>query len=41
MANLWVCANTDGLIVQIPDTDEAFAQLDEVCYRWEQTCGTD
>ena len=41
MVNLWVCANTDGLIVQIPDTDEAFAKLDEVCYRWEQTCSTD
>lgn len=34
-------SNTDGLIVQIPDTDEAFAQLDEVCYRWEQTCSTE
>lgn len=36
-----VQSNTDGLIVQIPDTDEAFAQLDEVCYRWEQTCSTE
>ena len=34
-------SNTDGLIVQIPDTDEAFAQLDDICYKWEQTCSTD
>ena len=29
-------SNTDGLIVKIPDTDEAFNQLDDVCYEWEQ-----
>jgi DNA polymerase len=34
-------SNTDGLIVQIPDTDEAFTMLDDICYRWEQTCSTE
>lgn len=34
-------SNTDGLIVWIPDTDEAFEQLDDICYKWEQTCSTD
>lgn len=34
-------ANTDGLIVQIPDTDEAFNMLDDICYKWETTCSTD
>lgn len=34
-------SNTDGLIVMIPDTDEAFNQLDDICYRWEQTCSTE
>ena len=29
-------SNTDGLIVKIPDTDEAFNQLDDVCYEWER-----
>ena len=29
-------SNTDGLIVKIPDTDEAFNQLDDICYEWEQ-----
>lgn len=29
-------SNTDGLILKIPDTDEAFNQLDDVCYEWEQ-----
>lgn len=29
-------SNTDGLIVKIPDTDEAFNRLDDVCYEWEQ-----
>lgn len=32
-------SNTDGLIVKIPDTDEAFNQLDDVCYEWEQRTG--
>ena len=34
-------SNTDGLIVQIPDTDEAFNMLDDICYRWESTCSTE
>lgn len=29
-------SNTDGLIIQIPDTDEAFDAVDDVCYEWEQ-----
>ena len=29
-------SNTDGLIVKIPDTDEAFNQLDDICFEWEQ-----
>lgn len=28
-------SNTDGLIVSLPDTDEAFQQMDDVCYEWE------
>ena len=34
-------SNTDGLIVQIPDTDEAFNALDDTCYKWETTCSTE
>ncbi len=34
-------SNTDGLIIQIPDTDEAFSQLDDICYEWEMRCSTD
>lgn len=34
-------SNTDGLIVMIPDTDEAFDQLDDICYEWESRCSTD
>lgn len=34
-------SNTDGLIVQIPDTDEAFNMLDDICYDWEMRCSTD
>lgn len=29
-------SNTDGLIIQIPDTDEAFDKIDDICYEWEQ-----
>lgn len=29
-------SNTDGLIIKIPDTDEAFEAVDDVCYEWEQ-----
>ena len=34
-------SNTDGLIVKIPDTDEAFNMLDDICYKWERTCSTE
>ena len=34
-------SNTDGLIVRIPDTDEAFNMMDDICYEWEQRCSTD
>lgn len=33
-------SNTDGLIIQIPDTDEAFEMLDDICYEWEMRCST-
>lgn len=29
-------SNTDGLIIQIPDTDEAFEKIDDVCFEWEK-----
>lgn len=32
-------SNTDGLIIQIPDTDEAFDQVDDICYEWESRTG--
>lgn len=28
-------SNTDGLIIQIPDTDEAFEVIDDICFEWE------
>lgn len=31
-------SNTDGLIVKIPDSDEAWNQLDDVCHEWETRC---
>jgi DNA polymerase len=34
-------SNTDGLIVQVPDTDEAFEMMDDICYEWETRCSTD
>ena len=34
-------SNTDGLIIMIPDTDEAFNQVDDICWEWEQRCSTD
>ena len=34
-------SNTDGLIIQIPDTDEAFYQVDDICYEWEMRCSTE
>ncbi len=35
-----VQSNTDGLIVEIPDTDEAFAWMDDICWEWEKRCST-
>lgn len=29
-------SNTDGLIIQIPDTDAAFEKIDDICFEWEQ-----
>ncbi len=34
-------SNTDGLIIRIPDTDEAFNMVDDICYDWECRCSTD
>lgn len=28
-------SNTDGIIIQIPDTDEAFDMIDDICWEWE------
>lgn len=33
-------SNTDGLIIRIPDTDEAFNMVDDICWEWEQRCST-
>ena len=33
-------SNTDGLIIRIPDTDEAFDMVDDICWDWEQRCST-
>ena len=29
-------SNTDGLIIKIPDTDEAFETIDDICFEWEK-----
>lgn len=34
-------SNTDGLIIWIPDTDEAFEMVNDICWKWEQRCSTD
>lgn len=34
-------SNTDGLIIRIPDTDEAFDMVDDICWEWESRCSTD
>lgn len=34
-------SNTDGLIIWIPNTDEAFNMVDDICWEWEQRCSTD
>lgn len=33
-------SNTDGLIILIPDTDEAFDMVDDICFEWESRCST-
>lgn len=32
-------SNTDGLIIQIEDTDEAFDKVDDICFEWETRTG--
>ena len=32
-------SNTDGLIIQIEDSDEAFQTVDDICYEWESRTG--
>ena len=32
-------SNTDGLIIQVEDTDEAFNLVDDICYEWETRTG--
>lgn len=32
-------SNTDGLIIKIPDTDDAFNAVDDICYEWEKRTG--
>lgn len=34
-----VQSNTDGLIIQIPDTDAAFDKIDDICFEWESRTG--
>lgn len=34
-------SNTDGIIIKIDDTDEAFDMMDDICFEWEQRCSTD
>jgi len=34
-------SNTDGLIVKVPDTDEAFEMLDDICWEWESRISTE
>lgn len=31
-------SNTDGLIISIPDNDESFDMVDDICYEWETRC---
>ena len=33
-------SNTDGLIIRIPDSDEAFNMVDDICFDWETRCST-
>lgn len=32
-------SNTDGLIIQIEDSDEAFDKVDDICFEWETRTG--
>ena len=32
-------SNTDGLIIKIPDTNEAFEAADDICWEWESRTG--
>ena len=32
-------SNTDGLIIRVDDTDEAFGMVDDICYEWETRTG--
>ncbi len=32
-------SNTDGIIIQIPDSDSAFDKIDDICYEWESRTG--
>ena len=32
-------SNTDGLIIKIPDTDDAFYMTDDICFEWESRTG--
>lgn len=32
-------SNTDGIIIKIPDTDEAFNKIDDICWEWESRTG--
>lgn len=34
-------SNTDGLIIMIPDSDEAFDMVDDICWEWEMRCSTE
>jgi len=31
-------SNTDGLIISLPDDDESFDKMDDICYEWEKRC---
>ena len=33
-------SNTDGLIIWVPDTQESFDLVDDICYDWESRCST-
>ena len=32
-------SNTDGIIIQIPDSDSAFDKIDDICFEWESRTG--